>query len=312
MPSITKSHYPQIVFRNGNKFLWNPVEKKPFANRPEERVRLRVVEYLIYEAGWSKHRIATESAVTIPASEHPLRTDVVAFTDDLKPHLLVECKAETVQLAEQAALQTARYNTSVNAPFILLTNGNVDYWFEIRSNEAIRQKETPFPAKTKISELRGNLSYWQDRGFCGKKSGTIIRKWLLHTLPLFWDESLPWGRRYLEIKQMYSELHLNHTYRIVNVDTNTKIAISFIGSIHGATYLAAILNHQQQNIGISLTNLDLTAKGEKLNTSLYSAHDTITLNALKHLPLEFHSGNPRLTENLPGFIYRYFEKHLSF
>jgi len=312
MPSITQSHFPQIVFRDGQKYLWNPIEKKPFANRPEERVRLRVIEYLMLEAGWSKHRIATESAIQIPASEHPLRTDIVVFTDELRPHILIECKSEAVQLAEQAAVQTARYNTSVNAPYILLTNGLVDYWFSIETQSSQKLDQSPLSSRHSVTDLRNDISYWQQRGFCGNKSGTVIRKWLSRTLPLFWNNDLPWSRRYLEIKQKFSNLHLNHCYRIIQINQNTRLAISFIGSAPGTTYLSAILNHQQQNIGVSLTNLDLAARGESLNTSIYSSQDTRNIDARKDLPLDFSTNNPRIIENLPAFIYRYFEKHLSF
>lgn len=312
MSNISSSHFPQIVFREGEKYLWNPIERKPYALRPEERVRLRVIEYLVLEAGWSKHRIATESAIQVPASEHPLRADIVVFTDDLKPHILIECKSESVQLTEQAALQTARYNTSVNAPFLLITNGLTDYWFRIKDSSFQKLKKSPLPSAHSLSEIRSDYSYWQQRGFCGKGSGTVVRKWLTETLPVFWSRDLPWAQKFLEIKQKFNELHLNHTYRIIQMNPDTRVAVSFLATAPGASYLVAILNHQQQNIGVSLTNLDMAARGEKLNTSIFSSSNTITLDARKELPLDFSAENPRIIENLPGFIYRYFEKHIPF
>ena len=312
MSSISQSHFPQIVFRDGEKYLWNPIERKPYALRPEERVRLRVIEYLMLEAGWSKHRIATESAIQIPASEHPLRTDIVVFTDDLKPHILIECKSESVRLAEQAAVQTARYNTSVNAPHLLITNGLSDYWFKMEDHDFQRMQKSPLPSVRSLNDIRSDYSYWQQRGFIGNKSGTVVRKWLTEILPLFWDKELPWARRFLEIKQKFNELHLNHPYRIIQINPDTRVAITSMATAPGATYLIAILNHQQQNISVSLTNLDMAARGEKLNTSVFSSNNTITLDAKKELPLDFNSVNPRIIENLPAFIYRYFEKHISF
>lgn len=312
MSSISSSHFPQIVFRDREKYLWNPIERKPFVLRPEERVRLTVIEYLLLEAGWSKHRIATESSIQIPASEHPLRADIVVFTDDLKPHILVECKSESVKLTEQAAVQTARYNSSVNAPFLLITNGLTDYWFRIKDNSYQKLKTSPLSSEHLLTDIRDDYSYWQQRGFCGSKSGTVVRKWLTATLPLFWNTDLPWAQKFLDIKQKFNELHLKHTYRIIQMNPDTRIAVSFLGTAPGASYLIAILNYQQQNIGVSLTNLDMAARGEKLNTSIFSSNKSSDLDARKELPLDFDTDNPRIIENLPGFIYQYFEKQIPF
>ncbi len=312
MKSVTQNHFPQVVFRNGKKMLWNPIERKPLVNRPEERVRLRLAEYLVLEAEWSKHRISIEAPVEVSASTNPLRSDLIVYTDELEPHLLAECKAESVRLTKKTAIQTARYNTSVKAPFLLITNGITDYWFEILNGKPVLLDSPPVPAKAAPSVYQSEFKYWQNRGFAGSNSGTLIRKWCRRNLPVLWNPELPWQRHYLDIKREIVDLNLSHDYRIIRFDSDTRFAITLLGSEHGSSFFTAILNHQHQNIGVSITNLDLVAAGEKVNTTLYSSRDSFSLDIRKELPFEFNMDNPRIIENFPEFLHRYFKKHLPF
>ena len=51
------------------------------------------------------------------------RADIVAFTPDGTPRILVECKAPTVALNQDAVSQAARYNLVLRVPVLLVTNG---------------------------------------------------------------------------------------------------------------------------------------------------------------------------------------------
>lgn len=312
MKSVTQSHFPQVVFRNGKKMLWNPIERKPLVNRPEERVRLRLAEYLMLEAGWSKHRIGIEAPVEVSASSYMLRTDLIAYTDKLDPYLLAECKAESIRLTEKAAIQAARYNTTVEAPYLLITNGFTDFWFEIIKGKPTSLDASPLPSKSDPEKYQNEYKYWQNRGFCGSKSGTLVRRWITRNLPVLWNPELPWQRHFLDIKKEVANLNLSHDYRIIRYNEDTKFAITLLCSEHGSSFFTAILNQQQRNIGVSITNLDLVAGREKANTTLYSSHDSISLDIRNELPFEFNMDNPRIIENFPEFLMRYFKKHLSF
>src|SRR5699024_6172861 len=85
MESMAKYMYPQIVWREGRKMLWNSIHRKALKNRPEERVRLRVIEYLLMQ-GWSKHRITTEEAIGNLA-DTSMRTDIICYNQQFKPNL---------------------------------------------------------------------------------------------------------------------------------------------------------------------------------------------------------------------------------
>ncbi|MCH8496571.1 MAG: type I restriction enzyme HsdR N-terminal domain-containing protein [Balneolales bacterium] len=163
-PLISR-HFPIARLSDDGSRQWlNPILKVRAADRPEERVRLRMVEFLAREAGFSFNRMTTESAVVSQLTDHPTRADIICFDSFLRPLLLVECKAESVKLDEKAAIQAARYNLRVKAPYILLTNGIQDTLFAIRESgkaEYIERFESVFPLETEPPRA---LDYWQERG----------------------------------------------------------------------------------------------------------------------------------------------------
>jgi hypothetical protein len=85
MKSIAIHHFPLIIPQPGEKYLYNPVLKKRFKNRPEERVRLRWVEYLLHQTEWPKSRIGFEAPVSLPQEENTLRADLVLYNRDFSP-----------------------------------------------------------------------------------------------------------------------------------------------------------------------------------------------------------------------------------
>src|SRR5699024_8192305 len=107
MPSIARNQFPIIRWKDGEKCLWNPIHRKVLKNRPEERVRLRVIEFLL-EAGWSRYRITTEEALKGDAKGE-MRTDVICYNQEFEPKILIECKAESISISKEAAEQIARY-----------------------------------------------------------------------------------------------------------------------------------------------------------------------------------------------------------
>ncbi|MCX6141535.1 MAG: type I restriction enzyme HsdR N-terminal domain-containing protein [Candidatus Kapabacteria bacterium] len=54
-----------------------------------------------------------------------LRFDLLWMDADLKPFLLVECKSADVAINTDTLRQSAWYNITLRAPYVLLTNGRV-------------------------------------------------------------------------------------------------------------------------------------------------------------------------------------------
>lgn len=89
---------------------------------------------MIEELGYPKGLLAVEKRIVSLSGVDPeRRIDIVCFvsaSQGLRPILLIECKAET--LDEQAEMQAFGYNASIGAPFIALASaeGVKTFWKE--------------------------------------------------------------------------------------------------------------------------------------------------------------------------------------
>lgn len=257
--------------------MWNPVQKKALKNRPEERVRLRVIEYLL-EAGWSKHRISTEEGIT-SAHEKKLRTDLICYTHKFEPFLLVECKAGAVKITEKTADQIAHYNHQINAPFLLMTNGRADLWYLFEDEkQPILKYEIPKPFRNSFQPKEKPFSYWAERGFAGKKAAPKLRTWLTDLLNCSLQNSDNPELQYLSFKKKLNDLELNHYYHI-HSSSEQRVALGFIATYYGGTRLIGVFNKNGKNAGVLEINLDLLSDGGTPNASFYSTegHLNITI-----------------------------------
>jgi type I site-specific restriction endonuclease len=90
------------------------IRKRLVAATPEEKVRQLLLEKMIHHLGFPKGLISVEKAVG------SRRYDIVCYTKEMTPLLLIECKK-----AEEsgAASQACGYNDSLKAPFICIAAG---------------------------------------------------------------------------------------------------------------------------------------------------------------------------------------------
>lgn len=277
--SIVFNHFPQIVWRTGEKYLWNPFLRKKFKNRPEERVRLQVVEYLL-DMGWSKHRMSAEEGVA-SSQKGNLRTDLICYTQDFKPFLLVECKSNEVNISNQTADQIAIYNKQVKAEYLLMTNGLSDFWYSFNTQQKPQLlNEIPILLQPKTAPVHKNFEYWTARGFAGTGAGAELRKWLEQILSklYFNSESV----HYLSFKKKIYELNLNHYYRLFAFG-KSRIALSYLATAFGDSRLIAIHNKNGENKAVMEINLDLLFKNEVPNASLYNTESKQNIDVEKEL-----------------------------
>lgn len=279
MESVATAQYPQVVWRGGEKMLWNAIHRKALKNRPEERVRLRIIEYLM-QAGWSKHRISTEEAIR-NIKKGSLRTDIICYNQQFDPKILVECKAEHIPLSEKTAEQVARYNQNVEAPFLLMSNGIEDYWYHIDPSQKSVEQLTELPDVLPSSQTpERNFSYWKERGFTGDNAVPELRNWVTPLLQHFSNGQQK--VQYLQFKKSPTDLDLNHYYYINPVDEDdARLALTFLDTPFGGSRIIGILNKDGQNKAVIELNLDLLFNGEKPNASVYSSEGTQNIDAVQ-------------------------------
>ncbi|MEF8940358.1 MAG: type I restriction enzyme HsdR N-terminal domain-containing protein [Salinivenus sp.] len=115
----------RVTKRDGNEVIYDPVRQTYVRLTPEEWVRQHFVQYLIQDLGVPAGLLATEA--TFRYQGRPWRADVIAHDRQGTPLLLVECKAPSVSIGQDAFDQGARYNLVLGAPYLVVTNGQTHY-----------------------------------------------------------------------------------------------------------------------------------------------------------------------------------------
>ena len=122
---MQKLNLPNYTFKlksNENKTLiFDNLRKKYVVLTPEEWVRQHFVRFLINEKKYPVSIIAIEKQLTINTRKK--RTDILIFSSDGKPDIIVECKAPNIKITQETFDQIARYNLKLNANYLIVTNG---------------------------------------------------------------------------------------------------------------------------------------------------------------------------------------------
>lgn len=130
---MQKLNFKNYTFRFKNSenkvAIFDEIRKKFIILTPEEWVRQHVVRYLLEEKNYPKSYINVEKIIKINGLIK--RYDVVVFNPDGSIFLLVECKAPAVAISQNTFDQIARYNMSLNAVHMMVTNGLNHYFCQM-------------------------------------------------------------------------------------------------------------------------------------------------------------------------------------
>jgi len=122
MIKITYPHIKPKIRRSENgEEIFCIIRKKWLVITPEEWVRQNFLLYLINEMGYSASLISVEKGIKI--GELSRRYDIVVYSKLMLPFIVVECKEMEVALSESTILQVLRYNSELQANFLIVTNG---------------------------------------------------------------------------------------------------------------------------------------------------------------------------------------------
>lgn len=122
---MQKLNLPSYTFKlksNENKTLiFDNLRKKYVVLTPEEWVRQHFAQWMIQEKNYPISLIAIEKQLVI--NNLKKRTDIVVFSSEGHPNIIVECKAPHIKITQDTFDQIARYNLKLNANFLIVTNG---------------------------------------------------------------------------------------------------------------------------------------------------------------------------------------------
>ncbi len=118
-------NFPTYSFKlksNENKTLiFDIIRKKYVILTPEEWVRQHMVRFLLEEKKYPVSLLALEKQLHVYLRKK--RTDIVVFKPNGTPLMVVECKAPSVSIDQNTFDQIARYNLSLEADLLVVTNG---------------------------------------------------------------------------------------------------------------------------------------------------------------------------------------------
>jgi hypothetical protein len=112
---------PSIKTEQEQEYIFCIIRKRWFIITPEEWVRQNFLLYLIHRLQYPASLIAVEKQLIL--SEVKKRFDIVVYKDAI-PFMIVECKEMNVPLSESTISQVLNYNSSVQAPYMVVTNGS--------------------------------------------------------------------------------------------------------------------------------------------------------------------------------------------
>jgi hypothetical protein len=122
--------FPTYSFRFKNSenkvAIFDEIRKKFIIISPEEWVRQHVVQFLLQDKKYPKSHINVEKLLKI--NNLTKRYDVVVFKPDGNISILVECKAPEVKITQSTFDQIARYNMTLKAEYLMVTNGLNHYF----------------------------------------------------------------------------------------------------------------------------------------------------------------------------------------
>ena len=120
----------------GHREVFDPVRRRWVALTPEEWVRQHTILRL-HAAGYPLEVMQVEGTISLNGMTR--RCDIVVYNDG-NPWMIIECKKEEVPLTQKVCDQACRYNTVLQVPYLMLTNGRQCVIIEVDySRNSLRQ-----------------------------------------------------------------------------------------------------------------------------------------------------------------------------
>ena len=117
--------YLKIKAEGDAKLIWDPIRKKYLVPQPEELVRQLLILFLTHKLDYPISRIQVEKSLFVMGQYK--RYDIIVYDHKIEPYLLIECKSHKEPINQSVLDQAARYNITLNAPYLLVTNGVQTY-----------------------------------------------------------------------------------------------------------------------------------------------------------------------------------------
>jgi len=113
---------------NDEKYIFDEIRNKFLVLTPEEFVRQHFIKFLINDKKFPKNLLAVEYKIEI--NKNIRRCDIVVFDKKIKPKLIVECKAPSININQKTFEQIFDYHYELKPEYLIVTNGIVHYYIK--------------------------------------------------------------------------------------------------------------------------------------------------------------------------------------
>ena len=126
--------------RKGLNEVFDVIRKKWLQLSPEEWVRQNMIHYL-FSKQYPASLIAVEKEIKL--GELYKRCDLVIYSRNSKPFMIIECKEMKVPLSAKTLDQILRYHITLPAKYLIITNGSYCFGFKKTGNRFLEINEFP-------------------------------------------------------------------------------------------------------------------------------------------------------------------------
>jgi len=138
---MQRLNFPEYAFEIesddvGRSVIFDGVRRRFVRLTPEEWVRQHLVRYLVEDRGFPAGWAAVEKGFQYAGTA--VRADVIMHDRNGRPVLMGECKAPEVRMNEAVFEQLARYNSVINARYLVATNGKTHFCCEHKAGGGYR------------------------------------------------------------------------------------------------------------------------------------------------------------------------------
>lgn len=127
-----RAHPFKIKNEKGKEIIFDECRKQWVLLTPEEWVRQNFLQYLMQEKLYPCSLIAVEREIML--GDMKKRFDIVVFKN-ARPWMIVECKEMLVQLNEAVIKQILNYNITLQAEYLVITNGASTFALHVQQGE---------------------------------------------------------------------------------------------------------------------------------------------------------------------------------
>lgn len=137
---MKKLNLPGYKFKiresDNERFIFDKFRKKELVLTPEEWVRQNLLRFLIDEKKYPEGLVSIEAGLKLNTLNK--RYDALVYSRQGEPLVLIECKAPEVTISQKVFEQILAYNKTINAPFLLVSNGMKHYFLRKDKNNTFK------------------------------------------------------------------------------------------------------------------------------------------------------------------------------